>query len=52
MEHELRGRASDTVARISNAQQAVADHHKAQGEAAASIKVQGDNHKDLEQKME
>ncbi|KAL5292974.1 hypothetical protein ACFFRR_011626 [Megaselia abdita] len=53
MEHELRGRASDTVARISSAQKAVADHHKALAEeSAASIKVQGDNHKNTDQKME
>uniref|UniRef100_T1H0Y7 Uncharacterized protein n=1 Tax=Megaselia scalaris TaxID=36166 RepID=T1H0Y7_MEGSC len=43
MENELRGRANDSVTRISSAQKAVADHHKAKAaQAESSIKVQGD----------
>lgn len=53
MELELRGRASNTVVKVSSAQKAVADHHQGLNkETGSSIKIQGDIVPVEDQKME
>lgn len=52
MELELRGRASNTVVKVSSAQKAVADHHKSlAAEPGSSIKIQGDDVQPTDQNM-